>query len=423
MPQAKPLTIFFSVGEPSGDLHGANLIRQLKARCPDIRTVGYGGPKMAEVGCELHADLTSLAVMWFARALLNLHKFLDLGSRADRYFRHHKPDAVVLIDYPGFNWWIARRAKAHGIPVFYYSPPQIWAWARWRVKKMRRFVDHVLCGLPFEEAWLRKHGCNATFVGHPFFDEVRRHPSDEKFLAEHRQRAEADKSPLVAILPGSRNQEVVKNLHWFLKAAALVHERVPNARFAIASFKPHQADIARQLVASTDLPIEVCLGKTPELMQLADCAMSVSGSVSLELLYHTVPTVILYWIEPFAYLVQKFFRKVKYITLVNLLSTDGLENEDTTPYDPAQPDADRVLFPEYLTHEDKSTQIAQHIIEWLTEPTKRTARVEALAALKAEVAHGGASNRAAEYILDVLAKRPRVIPRPHFVAAKRACRT
>ena len=141
---------------------------------------------MAEVGCELHADLTALAVMWFARVLLNLHKFLELASRADRYFRHHRPDAVVLIDYPGFNWWIARRAKVHGIPVFYYSPPQIWAWARWRVKKMRRFVDHVLCGLPFEEAWLRGHGCNATFVGHPFFDEVRRYPYDEKFIAEHR---------------------------------------------------------------------------------------------------------------------------------------------------------------------------------------------------------------------------------------------
>ncbi len=143
----RPLTIFFSVGEPSGDLHGANLIRQLRQRCPGIEVVGYGGPKMAEAGCRLHADLTALAVMWFARVLINLHKFWGLVSRADRYFRHHRPDAVVLIDYPGMNWWIARRAKVHGIPVFYYTPPQIWAWARWRVKKMRRLVDHVLCSL------------------------------------------------------------------------------------------------------------------------------------------------------------------------------------------------------------------------------------------------------------------------------------
>lgn len=417
MPSSKPPTIFFSVGEPSGDLHGANLIRQLQARCPGLKAVGYGGPKMAEAGCELHADLTALAVMWFARVLLNLHKFLILGGKADRYFRHHRPDAVVLIDYPGFNWWIARRAKAHGIPVFYYSPPQIWAWARWRVKKMRRLVDHVLCGLPFEEAWLRKHGCNATFVGHPFFDEVLRHPYDEKFIAEHTQ-----PGPLVAILPGSRTQEVSHNLRWFLKAAALIHQQVPDVRFALASFKPHQAEMAREMVAASGLPIEICIGKTPELMRLADCAMSVSGSVSLELLYHTTPTVILYWIDRFAYFVQTFFRKVKYITLVNLLSADGLEDEDITPFDPAQADAHRVLFPEYLTYEDKSTQIAGHIVEWLTDPAKRAARVEALAALKAEVAHGGASKRAAEYILDVLARRPKRVPRPHFVAKERkAC--
>ena len=296
MPSSKPLTIFFSVGEPSGDLHGANLIRQLQERCPDIKTVGYGGPKMAEAGCQLHADLTALAVMWFARVLLNLHKFLDLGSRADRYFRHHRPDAVVLIDYPGFNWWIARRAKVHGIPVFYYSPPQIWAWARWRVKKMRRFVDHVLCGLPFEEEWLRRHGCNATFVGHPFFDEVLRHPYDEQFIAEHREKKRPGtgpffggescsatqtsaenmdlspsvppvdskvKGPLVAILPGSRTQEVTHNLRWFLKAAAIVHQKVPDARFALAAFKPHQAEIARTLIEQSGLPIEICVRKTP----------------------------------------------------------------------------------------------------------------------------------------------------------------
>ena len=394
----KPLTIFFSVGEPSGDLHGANLIRQLQERQPDIQCVGYGGPKMAEVGCKLHEDLTALAVMWFARVLINLHKFLELASRADRYFQHHRPDAVVLIDYPGFNWWIARRAKAHGIPVFYYSPPQIWAWARWRVKKMRRFVDHVLCGLPFEEAWLRRHGCNATFVGHPFFDEVRRYPYDEKFVAEHAGK----EGPLVAILPGSRTQEVTHNLRWFLKAAAIIRQKVPNVRFALAAFKPHQADLARPMIEQSGLPIEICVGKTPELMRAADCAMSVSGSVSLELLYHATPTVILYWISRQAYFVQTFFRKVKYITLVNLLSTGGLDCDDIRPFDPTQPDADRVLFPEYLTYEDKSSQVAGHIVEWLVDPAKRAARVEQLRALREQVAAGGASARAAEYILNVI---------------------
>ena len=180
------MKVFFSVGEPSGDLHGANLIRELRRHHPDCEFVGYGGPRMAAAGCHLHEDLTRLAVMWFARVLVNLHKFWALASRADRYFRHHRPDAVVLIDYPGFNWWIARRAKAHGIPVFYYGAPQLWAWAGWRIKKMRRYVDHGLCTLPFEETWYRDRGCNATFVGHPYFDQLRREAFDEKFLARLR---------------------------------------------------------------------------------------------------------------------------------------------------------------------------------------------------------------------------------------------
>ncbi|NQT37657.1 MAG: lipid-A-disaccharide synthase [Planctomycetes bacterium] len=411
----RSLKIFFSAGEPSGDLHGANLIRQLQKRHGRIEAVGYGGPQMKAAGCRLHADLTVLAVMWLLRALLNLHKFWALVSRADRYFRHHRPDAVVLIDYPGFNWWIARRAKVHGIPVFYYAPPQIWAWASWRVKKMRRLVDHVLCGLPFEETWFRQRGCHATFVGHPFFDEVRRHPTDEKFVAQRK----AEKGPLVAILPGSRTQEVASNLKWFLKAAAQVRQAVPDARFAIASFKPHQADMARHEVSASGLPVEVFLGKTPELIRAADCCMAVSGSVSLELLYHATPTVVLYQISPLAFRVQKWFRKVKYITLVNLLTCDDLFPDDVTPFDPRQEDAERVLFPEYLTCEDKSPQVAAHVIEWLTDAEKHARRVAELAKLKAEIAHGGASATAADYILDMLAPRGSGVARPHFAGTKK----
>jgi lipid-A-disaccharide synthase len=356
---------------------------------------------MAEAGCQLHADLTALAVMWLARALANIHKFADLASRADRYFRHQRPDAVVLIDYPGFNWWIARRAKAHGIPVFYYTPPQIWAWAQWRVKKMRRLVDHVLCSLPFEQPWLSQHGCNATFVGHPYFDEVRRQPLDEAFLGQWKDR----RGPLVTILPGSRTQEVTHNLRWFLKAAAAVRQAVPEARFAEAAFKPHQADYARRELAQSGVEAEVHVGRTPELIHLADCCMACSGSVSLELLYHAKPTVILYWISPLAYRVQRWFRKVKYITLVNLLSTDELFPADLTPYDPSQPDAAKVLFPEYLTCEDRSGQIAAHVVEWLRNPAAREARVAELVKLRQAVGHGGASARAAEYILRALAPR------------------
>jgi lipid-A-disaccharide synthase len=421
-------TIFFSVGEPSGDEHAAHLIRELRRQCPGLKAVGYGGPRMAEAGCELHTDLTRLAVMWILHALVNLSKFLELARRADRYFRQSRPDAVVLVDYPGFNWWIARRAKRHGIPVFYYSPPQVWAWARWRVHKMRRLVEHVLSGLPFEVAWLRARGVQATYVGHPFFDDSDAETLDEGFLA----REQANPRRLVTILPGSRTQEVASNLPWLLKAAARIHEAAPEVRFAIAGYKPHQAEMARRMLVGIQLPIEVHAGRTPELIRAAHACIAVSGSVSLELLEQQKPTVVLYQITRFANMLRKVFLRVKYITLVNLLAAENIADEDLKPYDPAQPDAENVPFPEYLTAVDKSQQIAAHVIEWLRDDAAYRRRVDQLAALSAKVGQSGAAKKAASYILAELEhvvepdQRPTdcvpatEIPPPHFLRPRTA---
>ena len=133
--------------------------------------------------------------------------FYKLVRRAERMFRESRPDAVVLVDFPGFNWWIARKAKAAGIPVFYYLPPQLWAWAGWRVRRMRKFVDHILCGLPFEPEWYAKHGLTAEYVGHPFFDEMAEYPLKTEFC----DRWSVDDGPIVGILPGSRHHEVEGN--------------------------------------------------------------------------------------------------------------------------------------------------------------------------------------------------------------------
>ena len=208
------MRIFFSVGEPSGDLHGSNLIQELKRHHPDIECVGFGGPHMQKVGCKLLFDLTQFAVMFFVRVLLNLHKFFALARQAEKYFKDNEVDAVVLIDYPGFNWAIAKRARRHGIPVYYYGVPQLWAWAPWRIRKMRRNVSYALCKLPFEEKWYRDRGCDAKYVGHPFFDELVSHQADKTFI-DAMQNGEG---PLVTILPGSRTQEVESQLPWFLKA-------------------------------------------------------------------------------------------------------------------------------------------------------------------------------------------------------------
>src|SRR5438128_68273 len=177
------MRIFFSVGEPSGDVHGASLICALQQHRPGVECVGFGGERMAKAGCDLLFPLCDHAVMGFSRVIAALPQFMGLLSQADRYFRHQRPDAVVLIDYPGFNWWVARRAHFHGIPVFYFVPPQIWAWASWRVGKMRRWVDHVLCSLPFEVDWYRERGVDAHFVGHPYFDELPLQPFDPEVVA------------------------------------------------------------------------------------------------------------------------------------------------------------------------------------------------------------------------------------------------
>ena len=176
--------IFFSVGEPSGDQHAAHLIEELRRRQPGVRVTGYGGPLMERAGYESHFRLTDIAVMGFFRVLPLLWTFARLVWRAERFFREDRPDAVVVVDCPGFNWWIARKAKKAGIPVFYYMPPQLWAWASWRIRRVRKFVDHVLCALPFEYEWYKSRGVRAHFVGHPFFDEVAEYPLDKEWCAE-----------------------------------------------------------------------------------------------------------------------------------------------------------------------------------------------------------------------------------------------
>ncbi|HYO24869.1 MAG TPA: lipid-A-disaccharide synthase [Lacipirellulaceae bacterium] len=393
------MRLFFSVGEPSGDLHGANLIRALQEARPDWQFVGYGGPRMASAGCVLQADLTALAVMWITRVLANLHKFLHLLWRADRYFRDHRPDAVVLIDYPGFNWWIARRAKARGIPVFYYGTPQVWAWASHRVKKMQRYVDHVLCKLPFEEPWFRERGCHATYVGHPYFDELRSQRLDESFVRDMRRPS----GPLVVILPGSRTQEVEANTMSFLKAAQRIAGAVPGVRFAVAAFKQTQADAVRTLAAAAGVPVEVHVGRTAELIHAADCCMACSGSVSLELLYHAKPSVVLYQIGRLGFAIQSRFRRARYITLVNLLTAPNIATaRPAWLYDPQHPDDAHVLIPEYLAWTDKSQELAGHVIHWLADPQARAERSLALAALREKYGQGGASQRAAAYIARAL---------------------
>ncbi len=381
------MRIFLSAGEPSGDLHGANLIHALRARMPEAEFVGYGGPRMAEAGAHLHYPLTQLAVMWFLSVFQNIFTFIRLIIEADRYFRDHRPDALILIDYPGLHFWLAKRAKARGIPVFYFVPPQLWAWAGWRVKKFKRTVDLALCSLPFEPEWYRARGVSqVTYVGHPYFDELSERELDDAFLASMQEDENA--GPLVAILPGSRTQELKRNLPILVRAAARLNQQRPGTRFAVACLHERHRSMAETIVKATmaglessPFPtIEIHAARTPELIRLADVAWAVSGSVSLELMMEALPTVILYKVNRLDLVIARPFIKAKYITLVNLL-------------------ADAELMPEYLTARDVSGEIASWGLEWLGNPVARARTTANLAALRHEVARPGASQRAAEAII------------------------
>jgi lipid-A-disaccharide synthase len=371
--------LFISAGEPSGDLHGSNLIRHLHARNPGLQVVGFGGDKMTAAGAKLLFPLTSLAVMWVGQVLRNIRTFFRLADDAEAYFRDHRPDAVVLIDYPGFHWHLAKRAKKHGIPVYYFVPPQLWAWAGWRVKKMRACVKKVLTALPFEDDWYRARGVDTHYVGHPYFDELRSQRLDLPFVEALKR------DTVVGILPGSRNQEVTKNAPMMLAAAKRIHERLPNVKFHVAAFKPAHAELVSGMAEKIGVPVEVHVGRTPEIIEASAMALSVSGSVSLELLTRTTPAIIVYRVGAFGwFLARKIFMTVKSISLPNLLAGEA-------------------LFPEFLTFRDQSAEIAGQALQWLTDESQRQSVVNRLTALRDRCAIPGACERAADFLTRELA--------------------
>ena len=285
-------TLYFSAGEPSGDLHAAKLMSSLRSVGGSIVFRGVGGPRMRQAGCLVDYPLTDLATIGFVEVLPKLREFFRVADLVSASLDKHRPDAVVLIDFPGFNWHVAKRAKQRGIPVYYYLPPQLWAWGQWRIHKMRRLVDHVLCNLPFERDWFQQRGLSTHLVGHPFFDEVHGRELDQRFLSRWGNYSALQ----VAVLPGSRAREV-RHI-WPMQLAAIreLSRREPEARVRVAGVKDGHCLWCKQQLAAADrdLKVEFFVGRTSEVAQLADCALMKSGSVSLEMMARGVPSVVVY---------------------------------------------------------------------------------------------------------------------------------
>jgi len=376
--------LFLSAGEPSGDLHGANLVRALLRRDPSVRVTGLGGPKMTAAGVNVLFTLAKHAVMGFVRVLKHLRTFFRAARLAQDSWAADRPDAVVVIDCAGFNLPLAKRAHAAGIPVYYLMPPQVWAWRSHRVKKMRRFCAGVLTALPFEEKWYRDRGVATHFVGHPYFDELAAQQPDAALVATER----AAGGPIVGLLPGSRDQEVTANLPLLVGAARRVAAERPDVRFRVAAFNDRQADVCREAFAGLNLPVEVMVGRTPEVIAMATACVAVSGSVGLELMGRHVPTVVVYRMGRWTLKLVRMLVKVPYMSLVNLLAGEE-------------------LFPEHATHSDDPGPVAAPILRWLNDDSARTAVVERLRALTEQEARPGACDRAAAYLLDAAPGRAR----------------
>jgi lipid-A-disaccharide synthase len=376
------MRLFVSAGEPSGDLHGANLIRALRQREPTLQIHGFGGERMAAAGCRLLYPLCDLAVVGLAPVFANLPRFWRLLGEADAFFEQQRPDALVLIDYPGFHWWLARRARAHGIPVLYFVPPQIWGWLTHRVHKMRRLTDRVLCTLPFEEAWYRQRDVAAEYIGHPYFDELRAQRLDGAFVQVQRSKP----GIIVSLLPGSRHSELQYNLSSLLRAAVLIHAARPDTRFLVACFRDDHRRRVEERLWDLHLPIEVHVGRTPEIIHLAHSCLAVSGSVSLELLYRGKPSAVLYRHRWISIMLAHLLKRVPYITLVNLL-------------------ADKELFPEYFGTSCPAEELAGHVLRWLNDRAAYESLCGELAGLRERVAAPGACERAAESVLALMRGR------------------
>ncbi|QDV66813.1 Glycosyl transferase [Rosistilla carotiformis] len=377
-------SIFFSAGEPSGDQHTARLIDALRVRAPQLSYRGFGGSEMQQAGCQLDFELTQLAVMGVVEVAPKVAEFYRVAQQATQIFSQSPPRAVVLVDFPGFNWHIAKRAKANGIPVYYYLPPQLWAWAPWRIRKVRKYVDKVLCVLPFEYQWYRERGIDAEYVGHPFFDAVAKKPLDPATMERFRTLRREGKR-LVAVLPGSRRNEVTNNWPLQLEAIRRLSKRHPDVRFQVACFRDRQCLWCREQLTAEDqsLPLDFFVGKTSEIVEAAESAIMVSGSVSLELMARSTPAVVLYRVGRTIKWLASVLVSTKSMTLPNLM-------------------AEKTLFPEFVSAGDPEPVIAEVVAaadRLLSDPAHLADVQRELQTLRSKYAVPGASDRAADQLI------------------------
>lgn len=304
-------------GEASGDLHGADLARELLTLDPDLELTGIGGSLLEVAGVKLHYDINNLAVMGIIEVVRRLKDIRTAMHTLESKFALSRPDLLILIDYPGFNLELARRAKKFKIPVFYYISPKIWAWREGRIKKIRKYVDRMAVILPFEKTFYRAHGIEVDFVGNPLLDHVRVSSGKD----ELKRKFAIDKAAtVIGIMPGSRRQEIAKLLPLFQQAAHRLAERIENPVFILPLASTlTEDDLLVHMKPDDRLDIRVIKENRYEAMSFCDAVMAASGTLTLELAILRVPMVVCYRVAALTYLLAKPFIRVEFASLVNLI--------------------------------------------------------------------------------------------------------
>ncbi|MEQ8323502.1 MAG: lipid-A-disaccharide synthase [Vicingaceae bacterium] len=307
-------------GEASGDLHGANLIRSLSTRDPNADFRCWGGDMMQEAGGKIIRHYRDLAFMGFLEVVSNLNTIRKNFNFCQKDITEFKADVLILIDYPGFNLRMAEFAHKRGLKVFYYISPQVWAWNRSRVHKIKRFVDRMFVILPFEESFYQEYNYHVDFVGHPLLDAISNGLQDVE-RSTFLERNHLENREIVAILPGSRKQEIKRMLPTMLAAAFYF----PEAQFVIAGAPSIPIEFYRELMGDSKVP--VVSGRTYALLRNSKAAIVTSGTATLETALFKVPEVVCYSGNYLSYLLARQLVKVKYISLVNLIMDEPIVKE------------------------------------------------------------------------------------------------
>ena len=365
--------ILFVAGEASGDLHAAGVARALATQGASFELTGIGGDEMRAAGVELIEHAERLAVMGFVEVLKHIPLHYRLARELERRIRSGRVALVVLIDYPGFNMKIAAAARAAGVPVLYYITPQVWAWGAKRLRELARTITKAAVILPFEEALLREHGIDATFVGHPLLDRARTLPGRAE---ARRSLGVGDSDRLLALFPGSRAQEIVRHLDPFVETARALQRRDPALK-VVVSAAPHVE------IAPERCPYPLVRSASFAVLRAADAAMCKSGTTTLEAAVAGCPMVVAYRTSAITYAAAKRLVRIPHIGLVNVV-------------------ADREVAPEFVQESLVPARVADVLAELLDPTSERRIRmIGELDRVRALLGEPGAAERVAAMAIEL----------------------